>query len=78
MALDPATRLSGWPHWVTIPPKLESAFYSAGKYSVGTNGVLRKLKHIFPNTYQRINMMIYFNDNGAPVLSEDIFTGPPK
>ena len=54
---DPATRLSGWPHWVTIPPKLQSAFYSAGKYSVGTNGVLRKLKHIFPNTYQRINMM---------------------
>ena len=42
---------------VNIPPKLESAFYSAGKYSVGTNGVLRKLKHIFPNTYQRINMM---------------------
>ena len=41
---DPATRLSGWPHWVTIPPKLQSAFYSAGKYSVGTNGVLRKLK----------------------------------
>ena len=56
-APDPATRLSGWPHWVTIPPKLKSAFYSAGKYSVGTNGVLRKLKHIFPNTYQRINMM---------------------
>ena len=54
---DPATRLSGWPRWVTIPPKLQSAFYSAGKYSVGTNGVLRKLKHIFPNTYQRINMM---------------------
>ena len=54
---DPATRLSGWPHWVTIPPKLQSAFYSAGKYSVGTNGVLRKIKHIFPNTYQRINMM---------------------
>ena len=52
MPPDPATRLSGWPHWVTIPPKLESAFYSAGKYSVGTNGVLRKLKHIFPNTYQ--------------------------
>ena len=42
---------------VTILPKLQSAFYSAGKYSVGTNGVLRKLKHIFPNTYQRINMM---------------------
>ena len=20
---DPATRLSGWPHWVTIPPKLQ-------------------------------------------------------
>ena len=57
MAPDPATRLSGWPHWVTIPPKLESAFYSAGKYSVGTNGVLRKLKHIFLNTYQRIDMM---------------------
>ena len=43
MAPDPLTRLSGWPHWVTIPPKLESAFYSAGKCSVGTNGVLRKL-----------------------------------
>ena len=57
MAPDPATRLSGWPHWVNIPPKLKSAIYSAGKYSVGTNGVLRKLKHIFPNTYQRINMM---------------------
>ena len=25
---------------VTIPPKLESASYSEGKYSVGTNGVL--------------------------------------
>ena len=57
MAPDPATRLSGWPHWVTIPPKLKSAIYSAGKYSVRTNGVLSKLKHIFPNTYQRINMM---------------------
>ena len=25
---------------VTIPPKLESASFSEGKYSVGTNGVL--------------------------------------
>ena len=26
MAPDPATRLSGWSHWVTIPPKLKSAY----------------------------------------------------
>ena len=39
MAPDPQ-RLSGSPHWVTIPPKIESASYSEGKYSVGTNEVL--------------------------------------
>ena len=49
MALDPQ-RLSDSPHWVSIPPRIESA-YSEGKYSVGTNGVLFKPKQIFPNTY---------------------------
>ena len=43
--------------YVNIYFDMKITFYSAGKYSVGTNGVLRKLKHIFPNTYQRINMM---------------------
>ena len=31
---------SGKPHYVTIPPKIQSASYSEGKYSVGTNEVL--------------------------------------
>ena len=48
---------SGKPHGSPSLLSSNLLFYSEGKYSVGTNGVLRKLKHIFPNTYQRINMM---------------------
>ena len=38
--MAPATNRLRLTTLVTIPPKLESAFYSEGKYSVGTNEVL--------------------------------------
>ena len=48
LAPDPETGLSG-SHRVTVPPKQESCFIIP-KVSIlyGTNGVLLKLKHIFP------------------------------
>ena len=76
MPPDPATQLSGWPHWVTIPPKLQSAFYSAGKYSVGTNGVLRKLKHICSDRILTCRIKSIRSPAKVGLVVTDLITSP--
>ena len=50
----PNTRLSDRPPAGHRPSSCESAYYSDGKYSIGTNGVLILLEHAFPIAYQGI------------------------